>query len=206
MGGTGSGQYWRYGAKDTTSDYRSIDVRRWKRNGFLDPNQSYSWSWSRNGKFIASILVRTEPGRVILTYRHRHPGEEWKDESCPVLLDWSDCNYGGKRPWFLCPARGCGGRVAILYSSGMFACRQCHQLAYESQREVPFDRAARRADTIREKLGWKPGILNGKGWSKPKGMHWRTFESLNAKHDAFVAKSLAGISQHFNLCVESLDD
>ena len=46
---------------------------------------------------------------------------------------------------------------------------------------------------IREKLRWKPGILNGNGW-KPKGMHWNTFERLTAQHDAFVRDSLAGMA------------
>ena len=38
MGGGGSGRYWHYGAKNTTGDYRSIDVRRWQRDGLLAPN------------------------------------------------------------------------------------------------------------------------------------------------------------------------
>ena len=40
--------------------------------------------------------------------------------------------------------------------------------------------AARKADRLRDKLGWEPGILNGNG-IKPKGMHWRTFERLKAE-------------------------
>lgn len=124
---------------------------------------------------MASISVRTEPGRVILTYRHRRGGENWKGESYPVYLDWTVCNLGGQRPWFLCPAQGCGRRVSILYLGGsIFACRHCYQLAYPSQREVAYDRAAKRADKIRERLGWEQGILNPKGWRKPKGMHWDT--------------------------------
>lgn len=51
-----------------------------------------------------------------------------------VPLDWTPCNYGGKLAWFLC-ARvekgGCYNRpVAQLY----FISRNCHGLAYESQR------------------------------------------------------------------------
>lgn len=206
MGGIGSGRHWHYGAKDTTGDYRAIDVRRWKRDGLLNPNQSFGWQWSHDGEVVASIRVRTEPGRVILTYRHRSGGDEWKDESYPIQLDWSACNFGGERPWFICPARGCNRRVAILHGGGIFACRHCYQLAYPSQRETYDDRAARKADKIRERLGWEQGILNPKGWRKPKGMHWRTFERLNKEHDAFVAMSLAGMAMRFNLLGESLDD
>jgi hypothetical protein len=193
MGGTGSGRHWHYGAKDTTCDYRSIDVRRWNRKGLLVPGSVFGWQWSRNGEVVASIQIRAESGRVILTYRHRQNGGEWKDESYPVQLDWTPCSYGGERPWFLCPAVGCGKRVAILYGGSIFACRHCHQLSYPSQRECAYDRSARQADKIRKKLGWEPGILNGRGWKKPKGMHWRTFERLTAKHNALEQESLTGM-------------
>lgn len=198
MGGSGSGRQWYWGAKDTTDDYRCIDVRRWKRDGLLTPHQSFGWRWSRHGEVFASINVRTEPDRVILTYRHRSGDDDWKDEQYPVYLDRTACNLGGHRPWFLCPALGCGRRVAILYGGNIFACRHCYGLAYPSQREVLYDRAARRADRIREKLGWEPGIFNPEGW-KPKGMHWKTFEQLCSKHDYFTRISLAGISAKLNL-------
>lgn len=198
MGGMGSGRYWYFGAKEATTDYRSIDVRRWKRDGLLAPHQAFGWQWSRHGEVAASIRVGTEPGRVILTYRHRSGSGDWKDESYPVYLDWTACHLGGQRPWFLCPARGCGRRVAILYGGSIFAYRRCYQLAYPSQRGGLDDRAARRANKIREKLRWEPSILNGRGW-KPKGMHWSTFERLTAQHDAFVEVSLAEVTERLNL-------
>ena len=205
MGGIGSGRHCHYGAKDTTSDYRSVDVRHWQREGLLAPNQAFGWSWLCNGKTVASIRVRTEQKRIILTYHHRSGSEDWKEESYSVYLDWTTCHYGGERPWFLCPAEGCGRRVAILYCGGIFACRHCYKLAYTSQRETPNERSIRRADKIRKKLGWLPGIINGNGW-KPKGMHWHTFERLNKEHDNFVAASLSGTIARFNLLAESLDD
>lgn len=189
MGGIGSGQYSRYGASHTTDDYRLIDVRRWQRDELLTPNKTFSWRWSRHGVEVASIRVSTEINRVTLTYRHRNGGGDWKDKSYPVWLDWTPCNYGGQRAWFRCPASGCGRRVAILYSGGIFACRHCYQLAYPSQRETADNRATRRADKIRERLGWEPGILNGNG-SKPKAMHWRTFERLTTKHDALLKETM----------------
>jgi hypothetical protein len=199
MGGSGSGRRWLPGSKDTAEDYRSIDVRRWKRDGLLVPGDPFRWQWSRDGEVVASIDVKAEPGRVILTYRHRSGGGEWKDESYPVHLTTTPCHMGGERHWFLCPARGCGQRVAVLYCGGMFACRKCHQLAYRSQRENDADRARRQADRIRVRLGWPRGLWEGSNWGRPKGMHWRTYERLKAEHDAleevvnrdFIARAIA---------------
>lgn len=201
MGGIGSGRSMHHGARPATNDYRSVDVRRWRRDGLLYPFQSFGWQWSRHGEVVASIRARTEADRVILTYRHRSGGNDWEDESYPVYLNWTACHLGGQRPWFLCPARGCGRRVAILYGGTIFACRHCYRLVYTSQRETDDDRATRRADRIRDKLGWTPGILNGNEW-KPKGMHWKTFEQLTAEHDAFVRTSLAGIAAKLGLLGE----
>ncbi|MCP4994933.1 MAG: hypothetical protein GY934_14285 [Gammaproteobacteria bacterium] len=205
MGGIGSGQYWRHGSKETTEDYMPLDIRRWTQEGLLVPGNYFGWQRTCNDKVTASIRVQVETNHVNLIYRHRSGGGEWKDENYPVYLEWTACNLGGKRPWFFCPARGCGRRVAILYGGGIFACRHCHELAYPSQRETYDDRAARRADRIRDKLGWELGILNGDGW-KPKGMHWSTFERLTVQHDAFVQISLGGIVQRFNMLGESPDD
>ena len=115
---------------------------------------------------------------MILAYRFCSGGDDWTDEQYPVRLVRTPCHLGGLRPWFLCPARGCGRRVALLYGGGdIFACRHCYKLAYASSREAVSDRALRRADQLRERLGWAPGILNAEG-EKPKGMHWRTFDRL----------------------------
>lgn len=78
----------------------------------------------------------------------------------------------------------------------MLACRRCHRLSYASQNEIWDDRAARRANRIRARLGWRPGILHDEG-GKPAGMHWRTFERLVAEHETFVKQALAGMAKHF---------
>lgn len=205
MGGLGSGSRWRYGAKSTTDDYRTLDVRRWAREGMLRPGYQGGWHWTRDGETVASIQMRAEQGRVILTYRHRHAGKDWQDEHYPVRLAWTPCPFGGQRPWFRCPALGCGRRVAILYCGGIFACRHCHQLAYASAREDVGGRATRRADRLRARLGWAPGILNGKG-DKPKGMHWRTFNRLHAEHNDFVNASLAGMMRRLGRLGVGLHD
>lgn len=191
MGGIGSGRR-NQGGKSTTSDHWVLDARRLQRDGLLIPGRFFDLSWSRNGETIASIQVRTETDELTLIYRHKSCDGDWQAVECPVRLDWTPCNYGGRRAWFICPAKGCGRRVAILYSGGIFACRHCYQLVYACQLESDDDRAARRADRIRTRLGWQPGILNYAG-GKPKGMRWRTFKRLTGQHDTFVGVSLAGM-------------
>lgn len=70
------------------------------------------------------------------------------------------------------------------------SCRHCHKLAYPTQRQQADYRATSKAARIRKRLGWDAGILNLPG-GKPKGMHWRTFERLQAAHDAHTNQALA---------------
>jgi hypothetical protein len=195
MGGFGSG---RQRGKVTTSDMLALDIRRLQRDGLLMPGRAFVWQWTRNGDEVASILIRTEADRVILNYRSRSNGGEWQPMEYPVTLEWTGLHFGGRRAWFLCPARGCGRRVAILFGGPIFACRHCHNLAYQCQRETDADRALRRADAIRRRLGWEAGIANPAG-GKPKGMHWRTFERLKSEHDAFVNASWAAMAERLGL-------
>lgn len=199
MGGIGSGRR-DGGGKSTTSDMRALDIRLLQRDGLLIPGRTCGLHWKRRGEKVASIQMRTESDRVILDYSSRNSAGEWQAMEYPVYLEWTGCTLGGRRVWFRCPAKGCGRRVAILFGGSIFACRHCHQLTYECQREPDDDRAMRRADTIRERLGWQAGIANPTG-SKPKGMHWRTFVRLMAEYDAFVQVSLAGTVRRFRLRV-----
>jgi hypothetical protein len=160
-------------------------------------------NWTRNGETVASIQARTEADRLILN-RQRSQGGDWQAMEYPVRLDWTGCTLGGRRAWFLCPAKGCGRRVAILYGGEIFACRHCHHLAYTCQRESDDDRAARRADTIRERLGWQAGILNPSG-TKPKGMHRRTYWRLKDQHDEFAGAVMAGIQRYLGLMGRQLE-
>lgn len=197
MGGMGSGRRYQ-GGRSTTEGYRPLDVRKLHKAGLLAAGMTAMWNWYSRGERRASIQVRAEDGRVRLIYAATENGER-RDYSYLVRLNWTACQYGGARPWFLCPADGCGRRVAILYGGAVFACRHCYHLAYESQREPDHDRIARRANKIRMRLGWEPGILNPKGWQKPKGMHWRTFARLNAEHDELAGAALMDIARVLRL-------
>ena len=201
MGNSNSGNH---GGRRTTSDMHALDVRKLQRNGVLTPGYSCAWQWSRGGNVIASINLKVETERVMLDYRNRPNSGEWQAVSYPVRLAWTTCHFGGQRAWWLCPGAGCGRRVAVLYGGSVFACRHCQRLAYKSQREAPDDRARRRANDLRARLGWVPGVIHGPG-DKPKGMHWRTFWHLHAVHDAAVMQSFQGMSAKLDATMMRLE-
>jgi len=198
MGGSGSGRHYHCGSKSTTTDYRSLDVRRLQRDGFLKPGLSYNWQWLQRGEVVANIGIRTEADRINLSYRNKRGGEEWQDMNYSVALEYTACTYGGRRAWFRCPAVGCGRRVAKLFGGSIFACRHCHNLVYNCQREHLADRLARRADRIRDRLGWQPGILNGTG-VKPKGMRWDTYNRLYAQYQLLANVALQAIGRRIGI-------
>jgi len=198
MGGLGSGRNSYFGAKDTTEDLRSFDIRKWHKEGVLAPNNSFNWQWFYDGEIIGSIHVHVKIKSVILSYQYRSSAGELEQYSYPVTLEWTPCNFGGKRPWFLCPVKGCGRRVAILYGGNSFSCRHCNQLAYQSQREPADERAIRQAEKIRKNLDWEPGVFNDMG-NKPKGMHWNTYQRLINKYNTHTTKSFTKIAQFLGI-------
>src|SRR5215211_6542720 len=200
MGGVGSGDWYRFDKKTTTGECHSVDVRYLHREGLLEPGYSFTLRWSRAGRETGSIrgavIGDKKPERVILTYRHRSgQSGEWEDVQELVPLEWTACNFGGERPWFVCPGTGCGRRVALLYGLGRyFLCRHCYDLVYESQRENEMSRALRRAQAIRERLGGSANMTKPFP-EKPKGMHWKTYERLWWEHHEAEMEQLAGMRE-----------
>ena len=158
------------------------------------PGRSFSWMWTVGGNQVADIRVEVEAEKVMLMYcQRRRSNGEWQDVEQPLYITHTTCFFGGTRPWWLCPS--CERRVAVVYCRNMnYACRHCHQLSYTSQRESIDDRAARRANRIRKRLGWPVGIFNPNG-EKPKGMRWKTYWRLCDEHNAFANVTLIGLAK-----------
>jgi hypothetical protein len=204
VGGGGSGSWYRFNTKTTVEECRSLDVRRLHREGQLQPGHRFSWSWSRAGRQTASIagvvLGASRPEWVVLMFRHRGgPSAEWEDVQQPVALEWTPCNFGGERPWFICSGvvNGvrCGRKVAVLHAAGKwFLCRHCYDLGYETQREDKTYRAFRRAQKIRERLGGSANMTESFP-EKPKGMHRRTYERLFWEHHEAELEQLASMRE-----------
>lgn len=72
MGGAGSGQWYRYGAKETTDGLKSFDVNWLNRKGYLAPGRSSSVHWWREDKHVGNINIRIEEACLLL----EAPGSE----------------------------------------------------------------------------------------------------------------------------------
>lgn len=207
MGGFGSGRLWRKNIK-TTARYPQLDVRVLYHKDLLKPGQIYTRNWYDDDKEkTIAVHIITEMDKLMLLHRDKRG----QDHCYGINLSWTACNYGGNRPWFICPVKKCTQRVAKLYLvATFFACRHCYKLIYFSQLQTPEDRAIQRADNIRAQLGWEPGILNGHE-DKPKGMHRETFNRLISDHDDYVIMSMVKIQRIFlnnerDQCISNLND
>jgi hypothetical protein len=192
MGGFGSGRPSGFG-RDTVETCRSIDVNRLHKTGCLRRGWAGGWQWTREGEKVASITLRTGVDRLHLSYRVRIGGGEWEDVAETVRIVRVPCRFGGSRPYFICPGVvngiACARRVAKLHGPGRyFLCRCCYRLAHTSQSESGWDRAQRRANKIRQRLGGDLGMA-GPFPKKPKGMWWQTYEHL--REQALEAETLA---------------
>jgi hypothetical protein len=195
MGGIGSGTHTRWDTRDTVDDMRALPIGKLSKAGWLSSGGTCAFTWSCAGRKTGAINVTAAAGHVVLSYKARSNGDEWRDMKYPVHIHRTPCNLGGTRAWFLCPARNCGRRVAKLYGGAVFACRHCHKLAYPSENESARDRAVRKADQMRERLDWPPGIFEGSGWEKPKHMHWSTYRRLVREYERHEAAMLGGIME-----------
>jgi hypothetical protein len=184
MGGFGSTRWGLTRTRDTAETNCSLDINLLNRAGCLQSGYRGSLEWERGGEPIASIRFRRDGDALVLSYRLRRHDEEWQDVEQPTPIVWMQCRFGGARPYFVCPGIvngiACGRRVSKLYGAGTyFLCRHCYRLAYASQREDRYDRALRRANNIRTRLGGEPGMESLLP-NRPKGMHHETYERLQS--------------------------
>jgi hypothetical protein len=183
MGGPGSVSVDRWGAKLSTAACDRLDLGSLYRGGGLRPGAVGTVTWSRGERVTSSIgwaALGEEGIATALELRYAVGGEVIR---YAVPLEWTACRFGGWRPWFACPGEGCGRRVAVLYGRRLFLCRHCHGLAYASTRESAGERATRKAQKVRMRLGGTANLL-APFPPKPKGMHWRTYARLRAAEEA----------------------
>lgn len=182
MGGFGSG---RQGGRGAAENRCPLDIGRLRRSGIFTAGWRGSWEWSLNGEKVSSIGIEGGRHVIVLRYRNERYGEEAQHIVEQVPIVWRGCRYGGQRPYFACPGvvNGvvCRRSVTKLYSVGKYyVCRHCGRLSYSSQSEDSCDRALRRANRIKQRLGGDPGLAASMP-VRPKGMWRKTYERLQAE-------------------------
>lgn len=207
--GTG-GMRWgagRPGWKRKAEQSMAFDVRQIARRGLLRPG-AFSWHWSRDGEQVGSVGVRVagDAQRVILTYQWTPYNGEPHHVDCTLRIERTPCNYGGGRPWFLCPS--CERRCAVVYfgaPGGRYACRHCVRVGYLSQCEDETGRLWLKQRKIECRLAG--GAAEWNGWTKPKGMHQQTFDrlrrqiwELEMRRDELIAVLAASLWRRLEIC------
>jgi len=196
MGGFGSGRR-EYATTPTVEECRSMDIDELKEatehpdaDGVIwwgdreDPDAHLAW-FAEGERDLGDD---TRPDAIRFKYTIRNPRtDESRTVEYVAPLDYTECNFGGVRPWFRCPE--CRDRRRKLYlpprgGDGRYLCRECYDLGYRSSRtsgddlkqaELRYRRAFAKAD----KHNRRPHP-NGEPYlpERPKGMHQETFERL----------------------------
>lgn len=172
-----------------TTDLLALDIRPLARKGHLRTGNRSTVTWTRSCT-KNSIAIEAAHSAVTLSYTTQGMQQRYS-----VHVTQTHCHLGGLRHWWLCPR--CDKRCAILYGGAVFVCRKCARLHYPSQHAASeLDKAIIRAEAIRHRLGWIPGIAHGQG-AKPKGMHWETYHRLVQQHEHQSQAICIAIARHF---------
>lgn len=137
MGGYGSTRWERHTKKHTVDNSFKISItsimKAIPKRALADrTNHGAQLVWyrgaRREGDIYFYLIWKDDNPRLYLQYSVNKQPTQY-----PVKLETTECNFGGRRYWFTCPA--CDNRVGCLYLSPTatrFYCRKCHDLTYES--------------------------------------------------------------------------
>ena len=81
---------------------RSIAVNRLHWEGCLRPGWWGGWRWTKDGEQVASFAIGAEDGSLLFSYKYRRHGDEWQSVEGPVRIVHLRCQFGVRRPYFLC--------------------------------------------------------------------------------------------------------
>jgi hypothetical protein len=156
-------------ARNKVEDCLVVSVFFLNQGKFFQKSHSGTIAWSnyfRNESIISySININTATSYISFNYLITDESLREINIEQTILLSTTNCNYGGKRHWFIC---SCGKRVGVVYKticSDYFQCRHCHNLTYESRNLSGFQKSIGRAVSIPEleklRLGLKRVFYNG---------------------------------------------
>jgi hypothetical protein len=179
MSGINSGYYQRAGSISLTTDCLDLDIRTFKKRGWLKIASNKTLTWSKNGNITGSINYAISEDELTLNYRTKTNSRDWEGIVQTIVIATTPCNFGGYRKWFKCPE--CEKKVLVLYGGRFFRCRKCHGLIHPSVNENKLDRACRAIERYQSILSpdMKVGVLDGLDWlPKPKWMRYKTYYQI----------------------------
>jgi hypothetical protein len=179
MSGRNSGYYQRAGSISLTTDCLDLDIRTFKKRGWLKIASNKTLTWSKNGNITGSINYAISEDELTLNYRTKTNSRDWEGIVQTIVIATTPCNFGGYRKWFKCPE--CEKKVLVLYGGRFFRCRKCHGLIHPSVNENKLDRACRAIERYQSILSpdVKVGVLDGLEWlPKPKWMRYKTYYQI----------------------------
>ncbi|MDB6353644.1 hypothetical protein PH235_08740 [Trichococcus sp. K1Tr] len=111
-----------------------------------------------------------------------------------IRIESTPCNYGGQRPWFICPY--CEKRKRKLnWANHELICRSCLNYGYYclNRTKTDYHYYYMMAKKICLKLDphfeWEGGRIGcGVFPSKKKGMHWKTYQNLRNRYREYMDK------------------
>ncbi|MES3005471.1 MAG: hypothetical protein V4664_00840 [Patescibacteria group bacterium] len=131
--------------KTSTENVKKIRTSFLRSHGYFKGWASGKITWTNlysGNKNHVEIEVLTSTVNNYLRIYYPVINQESRDRrylDYKIPLTTTPCRFGGFRYWFICPAyrngKYCGRRVGVLYRIGdYFACRNCHDLTYESRK------------------------------------------------------------------------
>jgi hypothetical protein len=178
LGGRGSGRR-PYSKRATVQARRSLRIGHLQRLGCF-AGRTIERQWNHNGEVVAGITIGYAGPLLNTSYRVRDDSGAWRTMKDRIGVQWKPCNFGGVRPYFVCPGLWtsiCGRHVTHLYEAGFqFRCKDCHGLTYASRRASSDQRIPHPLCFV-EKVVWVNGssVIIPK---RPQGMWRKTYKRL----------------------------
>jgi hypothetical protein len=147
MGGFGSGR--RHESHERRTDIEicpAVDLRVLKAH--LGSDVLVTQKIFRNNKLSNKFMIDlAEAQKGFITVFYHHQG---KHQTQQISLTKMPLHLGGHRPFLLCPE--CDNQFLVIYlRNGSWACKNCHGLAYRTQRLNPRKRHLQAIQKIENK-------------------------------------------------------
>ena len=170
MGGFGSGRRGN-ASKGVTSECPQIRISDFLANGLLSDGRCGTIHLVVNSENY-TLGFRTEETAIVFKYFAVTESLANRLYVHTVTINWTNCNYGGFRAWFVCPS--CSRQCGVLYIGPReleLGCRKCQNLCYRSQLNDVFDRTLRKVYRYRGRLGLHGTFLDREPLIRPRYMH-----------------------------------